>query len=242
MEFIRYYKFKPVNKYLIDALVKSQLYFASPAELNDPYDCIIDVRKAFQRAIDKSGPNRADELTLLSQNPEFWSIIDSAEKSLGVFSACKRPLSSAMWAHYAQGHQGVCICYEIPKWFIMDGDNECFGFGSIFYDDDSLTNWLIEVKGLNSSMIPESAIEIRHEQLFMKGSSWAFEEEIRIVRYISGTLDIDVEFVRAIYFGIRTSESDQQLIRELVTGRYPNISLGFAMRSETDAGLTIEYE
>ena len=33
-----FYKYKSINKYLIESLEEKYLYYASPSELNDPFD------------------------------------------------------------------------------------------------------------------------------------------------------------------------------------------------------------
>ena len=42
----QYFKFRVINKYLLESLMQGALYFASPEELNDPFDCNLDIKKA----------------------------------------------------------------------------------------------------------------------------------------------------------------------------------------------------
>jgi hypothetical protein len=39
------YKYRAINKRLIESLINQTLYFARPDELNDPFDCRIDLQK-----------------------------------------------------------------------------------------------------------------------------------------------------------------------------------------------------
>ena len=38
-------------------LTKREVYFASPGQLNDPYDCRISIRRALEETIEKAGRN-----------------------------------------------------------------------------------------------------------------------------------------------------------------------------------------
>lgn len=44
------YKFRKIDKRLIESLVNQNLYFANPTSLNDPFDCQIDLEAALKRA------------------------------------------------------------------------------------------------------------------------------------------------------------------------------------------------
>ena len=43
------FKFRAINKHLIESLVNPSLYFARPDTLNDPFDCRLDLRGTFKR-------------------------------------------------------------------------------------------------------------------------------------------------------------------------------------------------
>ena len=53
-----YFKFRAINKYMIESLVNPSLYFAKPNTLNDPFDCLIDLRNTFSRAVHLTTGNR----------------------------------------------------------------------------------------------------------------------------------------------------------------------------------------
>ena len=49
------YKFRAIDKHLIESLVSQSLYFARPDALNDPFDCQIDLKAALKRAESSAG-------------------------------------------------------------------------------------------------------------------------------------------------------------------------------------------
>ena len=58
-----FFKFREINKYLIDALVKGTIYFASPRQLNDPFDCRVDIKKSAKQAIEQLTGKKKEILT-----------------------------------------------------------------------------------------------------------------------------------------------------------------------------------
>lgn len=47
------YKYRPCNMRLINLLANCELYFPDYQELNDPYDCQIDIDKAVNEALNR---------------------------------------------------------------------------------------------------------------------------------------------------------------------------------------------
>lgn len=45
-----YFKFRKIDKRLIESIINSRLWFSTPSQLNDPLDCRIDLRRAWGRA------------------------------------------------------------------------------------------------------------------------------------------------------------------------------------------------
>jgi len=54
-----FYKFRRIDKYTIESLVTPSLYFARPSELNDPFDCQInlDITLAAAAALSEGFPH-----------------------------------------------------------------------------------------------------------------------------------------------------------------------------------------
>ncbi len=49
-----FFKYRPVNKFLLDSLVKAVIYFPNRKQLNDPFDCNVDIVKSVENAIEQS--------------------------------------------------------------------------------------------------------------------------------------------------------------------------------------------
>jgi hypothetical protein len=109
----RYFKFRAINKYLIDCLVSSRLYFAKPEKLNDPFDCRIDLKRAFSRAASAAtGSRRAWLESAVNEGTRFFETCDQSFAKLGVCSFSLDLLTPLMWTHYADEHRGACFLYR----------------------------------------------------------------------------------------------------------------------------------
>ncbi|MBM4275956.1 MAG: DUF2971 domain-containing protein [Deltaproteobacteria bacterium] len=111
-------KFRKIDKFLIDSLVHSHIYFAPPDKLNDPFDCRIDIEKSLTKAISQSS-DLGIKILGLFKHKEIQELINQAQKEIimyGIFSGSHSPAlnSSLMWSHYADSHRGVCLIYAIP--------------------------------------------------------------------------------------------------------------------------------
>ena len=108
-----YFKYRAVNKRLIESLVNSTLYFARPAILNDPFDCQLDLPGSFRRAASSSSGRRSEWLQSALENPVFHTQFAKRLAEVGVCSFSlnldKSLSASALWSHYADEHKGVCL-------------------------------------------------------------------------------------------------------------------------------------
>ena len=117
--YIEVFKFRPVNKYTLDSLIKKQLYFSSPAELNDPHDCQVDIEQSIRSALgEATGKQRANLELLLRQKDTLASLRSNLDCS-GVCSFSNKLLNPVMWSHYADGHRGIGLYYKIPEDFLL---------------------------------------------------------------------------------------------------------------------------
>lgn len=87
-------KFRTINRFLIDSLVHSRIYFARPETLNDPFDCQIDVRKSLENAITQSSESARRILERFVDDGEFQKVLNKSLQELnnfGVFSGSHKP-------------------------------------------------------------------------------------------------------------------------------------------------------
>lgn len=230
--FVEVFKFRPVNKYTLDSLIKKQLYFSSPAELNDPHDCQVDIEQSIRTAINETdGKQRAQLELLLKQKGTLASLRSNLDCS-GVCSFSNKLLNPVMWSHYADGHRGIGLYYQIPETFILDN---AMGMQGVSYGDSLLTDWL---KTNEVSFDVDFLFLLIKRALTIKGKVWDYECELRFIRRETGGLDINPSFLREISFGLRTPEHDKELLRRIVHSHYADCTFVQIERGSSDFGLT----
>lgn len=153
---------EPRVPYLNDELIR----FTQPSQLNDPWECR-------PYALAKSIPgyneikNGLDKVSKLAK--ERQSILKYLDQRYGIFSLTDAKHSSAMWAHYARDHQGVCIGFDRDHRF-FNPTPECH-----FYKPEPVRYRArpVEYDPIHKNYNPDV--------LYTKALEWAYEEEWRMV-------------------------------------------------------------
>ncbi|NQT54834.1 MAG: hypothetical protein HQ551_01240 [Desulfobacteraceae bacterium] len=105
MEKITLFKFRSINKYLIDTLVKGTVYCVRPIRLNDPFDCQVDIKKATENAISRLSGKKKQNLVKLSKAKDLFDKIQKDIKSVGICSFSLVLEEPLLWSHYADQRQ-----------------------------------------------------------------------------------------------------------------------------------------
>ena len=183
MEKITLFKFRSINKYLIDTLVKGTVYCARPIRLNDPFDCQVDIKKAAENAISRLSGKKKQNFVKLSKAKGIFNKIQKDIKSVGICSFSLVLEEPLLWSHYANEHKGLCLTYEIPGQFFFDPSNNIIGVSPVDYNVNPLTEWFIKNAPEKAGTdLNEFAIELLKKVLAIKGEGWGYEKEVRIIR------------------------------------------------------------
>lgn len=230
------WKFKPINKYLIESLVNCSLYFAKPDTLNDPFDCNIDLKKVLTRAELSAIGDRKSFLKSLLDDPQFFKNWKTIFDNIGVCSFSRVNADRLLWSHYADEHRGVCLEYEFRASCFLNPEFDLTAAGNVEYLTEPLTEWL-----KNAPIEMDSFVEgLIHKYLKTKSPAWEYEKEARIIRSNHGSFQLGDNFLRQVYFGLQTSQSDIDLVTKLA--QYYSGCTNFAqfIRDETDFGITVK--
>jgi len=232
------FKYSPINKNLIDSLVKGYIYCADLEKLNDPLDCRVDVVAAIDRAIAKSEGKAKENLERLLASDDFLKSIEKKVAGVGICSFSLHLLKPMMWSHYADEHRGLCLLYRFPKEFINYDQNRIIGASTLIYGDNVFTESLVEAaNGLSEIEAWEIFKSIVVPLFTAKGKDWNVEDEVRIIRECPGPLEFDRKYLAQICFGMATPKRDKDLIRNIVERCGYVVSFCEIQRSNTDFSL-----
>jgi len=238
MEIYRYFKYRTINDNLLDSLSDGTLYFPPQSKLNDPFDCELDIKKAINNAKKSSNPDQAKELgKLLSDSKALDNFQENIDK-LGIcsFSEEINDSQTLLWAHYANDHKGICIMYEFPEAFLNNEDN-ILGTSRVTYKPNSLTEWFVELGDKLPISDEEFITTLLIRVLTAKSPPWEYEKEVRIIRPEHGLFKIEKEYIKQILFGLHSTESDIQKVRDAIKDYDHEVKLYKAVRGDDDFGI-----
>ena len=98
-----------------------------------------------------------------------------------------------MWSHYADGHRGIVIGFQI--------DQSKYLINKVIYD--GLANFENIPRGFDQ----EKSVFVN------KGKDWSYEEEYRIITEKQDFINIKI---KEIVFGAETPEEDKVIITKLI--------------------------
>lgn len=172
------YKYRGVAnfEYLLDIIINNRLYAGSYQYLNDISEA--------HYLHDYNFPEDT-----------IKEILDEKRK-YGICSLSRRGNNSALWAHYADSHQGAVIALEIKR---NSNRQEII---AVKYN--GLANMNGSIADINSTLI---------EILKKKKQDWSYEEEVRILTYNNKYIDIKI---KEIILGNKMSDFHKELIKKIV--------------------------
>jgi hypothetical protein len=137
-------------------LSRSEVYFASPDQFNDPFECQVEVWVGE----DTAPLDRRNDPELLVR------LREAMRAKLRVFSMSAINNNQLMWSHYADSHHGICLGFS------TETEGEWFGLAEPVHYTDTLP-----IVDLGADGNPEENFK---SIAFCKDSRWSYEHEWRI--------------------------------------------------------------
>lgn len=227
---------------------RSEVYFAKPDELNDPYDCrphnTIESsefeRRAFWTWVTKGRePNLSraarrarvaeisTEMRARIRREGFQGVAQAAYdqnlRDTGVLSFSAEPGSNLMWSHYGDAHRGICIEFD------FEALKPLCPLPVTYSTERPSYNMVKDVAALG-------------ELAFLrKSSEWDYEQEWRAVGlWWSGTLRLPTEAVSGVILGARVAADDRKRVEEWVASSSRRLNLRQARFQSKSYALTFE--
>ncbi len=219
------YKYRGYTAHALEMLVNRECYFVSPIQLNDPYDCRINIRESLRAALETAEKNQnkkiQERLAQFGKIDHVYERMDKDLASLGVFSLSKTPTHVLLWSHYASNHSGFCVGLR-PSDSLATHENpyQIVGASDVAY---SATNPFIEYfqELALAPTVPEWNefwVSLLSMGMAVKAESWKYEEEVRILRQIPGTVPFSPRDLTEIVFGLNMESQNRTTIRRILSG------------------------
>lgn len=212
------FKFRQINKRLIESLITGEVYFSSPKQLNDPFDCQIDIKKSLKSAINKvSGIQRDILLSIQDKINNIFSDLEKDIKTFGVWSCSTELNNPLMWSHYGDDHKGICLTYKLSDRFVDYSPGDIIGLHPVEYVKNPITDWFIEKSKITGPLLPfnDFITSLIVKILISKDVCWKYEKEGRVIAKTQGLKKFGNSALQQVCFGLRTPESDKKLINQM---------------------------
>jgi len=212
----KFYKYRAINDHTFDIFVKKQIFAPFPADLNDPFDCGIQLEEAtHEEAVEflvrggkkKDIPEEVTRSNLKSYLDEngtlkqehvvdinrAMSIAMKHLKTYGVICFSEKPADILMWSHYTDNHKGVCLEFTAEKG--SDLANPIINYKVTYlpeYPRLKITDFLNDDPSIPSKIV-----------MWSKAKIWEYEAEWRLIDKKGGQ---PVDFpgrLSGIIFGLR---------------------------------------
>lgn len=238
------YKYEPFNEISLRNLKAQSIYFGSPKNFNDPYDCAITapiqlpstedlaiIRKYYSSKKDDV-PNEVRESLLNTSDEQLLSIFeklglmmfefkDNKMRNMGVSCFSETNDNLIMWSHYGGRYKGFCLEFD-TKFAPFTKAKK------VRYIDE------IPPLPIKEIMLEEGSDHLINLAL-MKSKPWAYENEWRVFHQESGTLfTYEPEALTGIYFGPEIARENLEIIALIMLGQNPNVKLYQSVRSSTE--------
>lgn len=233
-------KFRKIDRNLLDSLIRDYIYFSHPIQLNDPFDCKIKITKSLNCAIKLSKGKSKDKLSQLNSAQTFFDNLNEKLSNSGIFSCSYNKNNASLrepllWAHYADRHKGICLVYNIPEEYILSNS---MGGAPVDYHNNPLTNYFLKWgKTSNRIDADKFIVKLIRKYLTIKGKSWKYENEYRLIRNNAGEFQLDKSLLKFVCYGLNTPDKDRKLINSLLKKGGYEVEYYEMVRIDNDFGI-----
>ncbi len=257
------YKYRDwTDEYSKRSVKDLEVFFPSPRQFNDPFDCAIppdpftatedDIRARAARLVARDMPdaNRIDQLyetdVLLkrfernSKNPEFrenWErdTKQAMDDNFGVLSLTTDRTSILMWSYYANKHEGFCVGYDVRV--LLDAvkpvAHEAYALSRVKYQRDFPD---LRLEGYVNT------IDLVMALLTTKAKDWEHEQEYRLT--LEGRNEMPISLPKCaiveVIVGARMPSDHVEEIESLLEGHGLLSTLRRAELAKDEYAITIE--
>lgn len=241
------YKYGRINPHCeerTEAIFSSPaLWFSSPADLNDPFECrpwitsngtrdqVVDF---LARMLKQHSPHLVDEevtahavsifLEGRHRDPSSWEgfrkdLIGMLNREIGLCCFSEVNHEILMWSHYADEHRGYCLMFEATDL-------------SPFFGTAKKVTYSADLPVIDFFNTP--ANEQAEIALLTKYCGWSYEKEWRITNHDvgSGRHEYPPESLRGVIFGSRMTDENRAKIRAWVRLRGHPVRFFEAVQSD----------
>jgi hypothetical protein len=234
------YKYRSYNEITLKMLQNNEVYFASPLDFNDPFDCAVQkqVHDNFRDEITRFFVAKNLRIPMASvtreqihnlraqvradQNPSIIEndhVIETTmmefSNQIGILSLSACNDSILMWSHYADFHKGFCIGFG--NYLDLPNDHRNH-IREVLYSESLNTRPLFDLF-FRDGDLKEFEEEFWRLYVLTKYIDWAYEKEWRIIGLVRRIVTYPDKSIDRIIFGLRMPKEQRSVIRSILQGK-----------------------
>jgi hypothetical protein len=254
------YKYRDLDNCWHKRLISHQeIYFPSPLELNDPFDCrfsfdfkdishkeILDIHKSDFKKLYPDWTDSKIELESLKRSApiisgdkdyiQFFSEQNMRNffKNIGVASFSKKSDDILMWSHYAKNHSGICVGFDTQQMYRTLKATIC-KVNYVLEYPKILPPW--RVKDKSDNVMFSHFLKI----FTSKSKMWKYEKEYRIIiaDTASQSITLPKSTFKEIIIGSEFPKDKLDSFISTLKKEYPTIQIQLARKSTDNYKLDI---
>jgi hypothetical protein len=240
----RLYKYEPFNARTLQNIKGQVLYFGSPLNFNDPYDCALTpniqppkdeeverLRAHYLRRNDLNERQRHEFQTypteelgaMLLRNAQIAieQSINAFLASSGVTCFSERNDDLLMWSHYGGRYRGLCLEFN----------TEIDPFGKV-----RQVRYMPSLPQLNvASILLRTEFDPVRDLYCTKSDSWCYEREWRAFHEVAATqYTYPPEALTGVYFGPDIDDESLEIVCLILAGQNEGVRFYKGSRSRTE--------
>lgn len=236
-------RYRSFNEKSVKELIDGQVWLTSPTAFNDPFDCTLDYKntydfartsafnyKFYKKFYDQSDLHKKaafliglnDESAQESFRVELQRVFHDTAKKFGFLCFSTSEKIGLMWSHYAEGHKGFCVEYDVGELKNAVLSSREMFLGKVEYEPVAyLTYEEFEKSLLDKEEFDAVDKDPLHRKAFLtKDKNWEYESEWRLIKLASANSFFRLPCrIRKIYLGLRMEQPEQSRLIHLLEGR-----------------------
>jgi hypothetical protein len=242
-------------------LREREIYFPSPNDFNDPFDCFLMLR--YDLLTDKEKKLKYEEIyranhpkastSEVQLHVKRWKrlklmetnyLLSTSEKMLrdnneriGIFSLTKTKTPILLWSHYASSHEGFAVGFDSE--LLIENILSSFNHINI---DARYTD--VEYHSVYPIIIPKKINdkETSSKPLSTKSVEWGYEQEFRIILFGGPRekLNLKHNVFSEIILGCNIKQNDKEEILTIAKSNFSNVKLLQAKKHSEKYSLIFE--
>lgn len=238
------YKYEAFSTQSLLNLKKQIIYFGSPLNFNDPYDCaltpnivepsdaeLLEVRDAYLKTpnlpaktryeLETFSPIKLRAALLRAARAGFKQVVDEFLTKRGVACFSEKNDDLLMWSHYGGKYKGFCLEF----------DTTSEALGKI-----NQVRYLPSLPALSiSTILLDRDFHPILELFCTKSDAWAYECEWRAIHNEAGTeFGYPATALTGIYFGPDIDAQSMEVVCLILAGQNDTVKLWEGRRSESE--------